>query len=42
MERIYIKRIYKGIQGKHGCTEYIRVNTGYTVLLRVNIGTEDK
>ena len=46
MERIYIQRIYKSIQGiqyywgKHGCTGYIRVYRVYSIT-RVNIGTQD-
>ena len=47
MERIYIQRIYKGIQGINTTrvnmgAQDIKGYTGYTVLLRVNIGTEDK
>ena len=46
MERIYIQRIYKGIQGiqyyegKHGCTRYIWVYRVYSIS-RVNMGKQD-
>ena len=47
MERIYIQRMYEGIQGIYTTrvnmgAQDIKGYTGYTVLLRVNIGTDDK